>query len=381
MPSCMDIFILSDGKEIGPFSEETAQILIKQGTVAADDLAWASGMEDWTPLDKVLSLSRESAMPEQPREASEAPSSDAGAAAAEAKPEIEPATPKQKAFLGYLAIEIPEDLSKEQASTLLNDAMEDPACAEKIGKWSAERLRLHPELFAAEIHARKENRANHFFEICQTEGAQYFTRITKAHCQVLVGFLDAKFPSWDSRMADAATNYFFPAIAEKFPQLIERHWKDRFHYVQEPGAESARAPTARIKKRLMTPLVAVLRGIALGAVVLVILYFGQRMIPRWIGRHSAEKVEKAGSYISSPPSPAPPGDASAESPKAAEPTPAASPAPKKDEDKTAPEGEPAAPTSTPAPAKDAQGAAPESDAIPSSPPPSTTPPVKPPGEP
>jgi hypothetical protein len=90
-------------------------------------------------------------------------------------------------------------------------------------------------------------------------------------------------------MEDAATNYFFPAIAEKFPQLIERHWKDRFHYAEEPGTKSVRkTPAARVRKSPVTPLEAVVRGFALGAAVLAALYFGQRMIPGWMGRRSAE---------------------------------------------------------------------------------------------
>jgi hypothetical protein len=331
----MDIFILSDGKEIGPFGEETARTLLKQGSVDATDLAWRTGMVDWAPLGEMLPVGNESALSdpsgETPAGSATPPSADGAPAAVKA--EIEPATAKQKAFLGYLSIGIPEDLSKEQASSLLNDAMEDPASAERIGRWSAERLRLHPDLFAAEIHARKENRANHFFEICQTEGSQFFTRITKAHCQVLVSFLDARFPTWDSRMEDAATNFFFPAIAEKFPQLIERQWRGHFHYVEEPGTEPIRkAPTSRIKKRLTTPLEAVVRGFAIGAAVLAALYFGHRMIPRWRGHHPAEKAQ---SENSAPPSDPPPAVTSTGRPELPLPSVPDSPAPKKTRDATA----------------------------------------------
>ena len=293
----MDIFILSNGKEIGPFSAETAQTLIGEGTVAGSDLAWASGMEDWAPLDEVLALAGKA---EGSNRSDLSDLSDpSGQTPVPTTAGHEPATAKQKAFLGYLAIDVPENLSKEQASTLVNGANEDPALAEQIGKWSTERLQLHPDLFVAEIHERKEDRASHFFEICQTEGAQYFTRITKAHCQVLVGFLDAKFPTWDSHMADAATNYFFPAIAEKFPQLVERQWKNRFHYVEAPGHGLA-ASAARFKKRPITALEAILRGLALGAAVLAMLYFGQKMLPRRPDPQSGEKAV-SGNSSGSPP--------------------------------------------------------------------------------
>jgi GYF domain 2 len=296
----MDIFILSDGKETGPFSEETAQTLLNQGTVSTTDLAWRTGMDDWAPLREILPL----------------PSDPPTATDQSGQSDPEPATAKQRAFLEYLAISIPGHLSKEHASVLLNDAMDNPAFAQRIGKWSVERLRLHPDLFAAEVHARKENRANHFFEVCQTEGSQFFTRITKAHCQVLVAFLDAKFPAWDSRMEDAATNFFFPAIAEKFPQLIERPWRGRFHYVEEPGTEPIRrATTSRIRKPHSSPLEAVALGFTIGVAILGALYFGQRMIPHWMGRQSAEKEP---SEYSSPAPSSPPGATSTGHPKPAE---------------------------------------------------------------
>lgn len=347
----MDIFILSDGNEIGPFSEETAQTLINQGTVAATDLAWASGMEDWAPLAEMLLL-RETPDQSDLSDRSD-PSEQTPASPTEAAPQIEPATAKQKAFLSYLSVPFPEDLAKEQASILLNGAMDDPAFGEQIGKWGAERLRLHPDLFAAEAHARKEDRASHFFDICQTEGAQYFTRITKAHCQVLVSFLDGKFPKWDSRIQDAATNYFYPAIAEKFPQLIERQWKNRFHYAEEPGTESARKTARPRVKRHVTPLEAVVRGLALGSIILVALYFAQRMIPRWISRHAAEK---AVSEASASPAYPPASVASAERHELAGSSTSVAPTPKKKKIKAAAENPVAAPPATPAPADDSPAA-------------------------
>ena len=35
----MDIHILRDGKQTGPFSEETLQVLLKQGSIMINDLA------------------------------------------------------------------------------------------------------------------------------------------------------------------------------------------------------------------------------------------------------------------------------------------------------------------------------------------------------
>ena len=292
----MDIFILRDGEEIGPFGKETTQTLLSQGSVAENDLAWRPGMADWVPLSVIFN-SWDEGSDASPEGAN--PPGALSPAADSANAQEEAATPKQKAFLTYLGINIPETLTKQQAAVHLNDAMEDTALAPRVGKWNEDRLRLHPDLFAAEIHARRENRANHFFDVCQTEGAEYFPKITKAHCQVLVGFLDVKFPSWDARMENAAKDYFYPAIAEKFPQLIDRHWRGRFHYAEAshatppPTRRQARRPTRPMAKKPVSPVVAIVRGLVAGAVILGALYLGQRFIPPWLAKRSAEKEASA----------------------------------------------------------------------------------------
>ena len=50
----MNIYILRDGKEDGPYSEEATQNLLKQGNVLIGDLAWRAGMPGWLPLHAVL---------------------------------------------------------------------------------------------------------------------------------------------------------------------------------------------------------------------------------------------------------------------------------------------------------------------------------------
>ncbi|MEO7796864.1 MAG: DUF4339 domain-containing protein, partial [Opitutaceae bacterium] len=262
--SCMEIYILRDGKEMGPLTREATQTLLKDGSLLMGDFAWCPGMSDWGPLSAILT----------PASAANAGNSSPEASSPEPRVS-EPATEKQKAFFSYLGIAFSPELAKDQAAMLVNDAMEDPKHTERLRQWNDDRLRLHPDLFAAEIQAKKENRANRFFELCQTEGATYFTTITKAHCQVLVGFLDVKFPNWDARETEAAWNYFYPAIAEKFPQLVQKQWRGKFHYAEGPrvSAEMTRkAPTAKLKKTGASPLAAVARGIVFGVLILAVLY-------------------------------------------------------------------------------------------------------------
>jgi len=157
---------------------------------------------------------------------------------------------------------------KDAAEKLVADAADDPKNARRLAIWNVDRLRLHPDLFAAEVQAKKENRAQFYLDLCQAEGAAYFTGVTKAHCKVLVDFLDVKFPRWDAKDVEATERYLFPAITEKFPQLVNKAWRGRFRYgdgLVAPGAGATRKfPTAKLAKPSDSPLRAMARGLMLG---------------------------------------------------------------------------------------------------------------------
>ena len=267
----MDIYLLRDGKEIGPFSEETTQSFLKQGTVVMDDLAWTPGLSAWSPLVQVLYPAR-SPVEQQPEERVVAVAHGEISA-------VEPPTAKQKAFLSYLGIAFSGDTTKEHAAILVNEAMEDSRLNARVLQWNEDRLRLHPEIFAAEAQAKKDNRANHFFDACHREGADILTDVTKAHCQVLVGYLDVNFPNWDANEAEAARNYFFPAVAEKFPQLVRKEWRDKLKYPDghKVAAElMQRGPSARTHTG-PSPMGALIRGAVFGLALLLVLYVGVQM--------------------------------------------------------------------------------------------------------
>jgi hypothetical protein len=296
----MDIHILRDGKQTGPFSEETVQVLLKQGSILINDLAWQPGMPEWLPLHAVLyPASRQQTGEPQPVTDSPARISHPIPTVSSEPVELrvdepvdmedpvvveeptpakldptpskgaELATPRQRAFLSYIGTPFKAELSKEQAALLVNDAMEDSKNAGKLKRWDEERLRLYPDLFAEEIKAKRENRAQHFLEICQTEGSDFFHGVTKAHTQVLVGYLDVRFPNWDQDERSAKYDYFFPAISEKFPQLLTKAAKGRFKYAEGPrvSPELARRPVVRAKPA-GSFFGAVIRGIIFGGLVL-----------------------------------------------------------------------------------------------------------------
>ncbi len=264
----MDIYILRDGKETGPFSEETTQSLLKQGAVLINDLAWQPGMANWIPLVQVL------------YPAAAAPTGGNPPPPPIPSQKADPATPKQKAFLSYVGTNFASNLTKDQAAILMTEAMESTSLHRRVTQWNDDRLKLHPDLFAAEIQSKKDNRANRFFEICQIEGSDHFTGVSKAHCQVLVGYLDVRFPNWDANETDASWNYFFPAVAEKFPQLVNKQWRGKLKYPDGPKVAAElvrRQPTAKVSAGGF-PAVALVRGIVFGLGILLVLYIGQQVL-------------------------------------------------------------------------------------------------------
>ena len=282
----MDIYILRDGKETGPFSEETTKTLLQQGSISEADFAWHSGLPKWIPLASVLNPVPPAleTPPPPPPAAVETPLP-TFATTSLPVPSGEPATDKQKALLGYLGIPFSSELSKDQAALLVNEAMEDPKKAGRLAQWNTDRLKLHPDLFAAEIKEKKEARPSDYLEICQTEGAEYFTKITKAHCQVLVGFLDVKFPDWDDDPQEAPRKYFFPAVAEKFPQLVAKAWQGKLRYAtgpklaDEPARQRPATGTLRKKKPLpQLPLAAIGRGLVFAVLLLGMFFFVRKLL-------------------------------------------------------------------------------------------------------
>lgn len=284
-PTHMEIHILRDGNQIGPFSEETVQSLLKQGNVLINDLAWMPGLDTWSPLHAVLYPAAQPPTP--PPNAVPPPMPGAATDHAPVQPVVldplppaastvaeEPATARQKAFLTFMAVPFGSDLNKNRAAHLVNDVMENPKNSGRLRRWEEERLRLYPDLFADEIKARRENRSQQFLEICQGEGEEFFDGVTKAHTQVLVAYLDVQHPNWDQSDHAAKYDYFFPAIAEKFPQLLKRAAKGRFKYPDGPkvAAELVRRPVAVRGKAKRSPVAAMMRGIFIGAILLGLGY-------------------------------------------------------------------------------------------------------------
>ena len=206
----MDIFILRDGEQTGPFSDSTIQTLLSEGSIRNRDMAWRKGLPAWLPLSEVMSPG--SQKPSEPPPAMHLSGVQA------ALPEKKSPTAKQKVLLKYLGIELREPATKGDAAILISDALENPKLQSRLERWNEEKIRLHGDVFTDEMDHRKANRASAYVELCQTQGAGVVKDVTKAHCHVLVESLDKRFPAWEANQKEALWQYFLPAIAEHFPE-------------------------------------------------------------------------------------------------------------------------------------------------------------------
>lgn len=312
----MDIYLLRDGKEFGPYSEEMTQSFLEQGSVVWDDLAWTPGLPAWSPLGRVLSPAERPAEEPAVEFQEEQPAEPQPVAALEDEPpqEVElvpeahhtsePPTTKQKAFLTYMGLHFSRETTKETAALLVSEALEEPRLNARVLQWNEDRLRLHPEIFSAELQAKKEDRPNRFCEACRHEGADIFTEVTAAHCQVLVTYLDVNFPNWDANEADAARAYFFPAIADRFPLLVRKGWREKLHYPSGPKivAGFGKRGTTRLLHRGPSPVGALIRGAVFGLALLLVFYVGVQFF-------SAESPEETTAPVGEKVAPATPAPA------------------------------------------------------------------------
>jgi hypothetical protein len=330
----MDIFILRNGEQTGPFSEQTVQTLLSQGGVRSQDMAWRKGLPAWLPVSEVLNPG--SQKPSEPPPAVQVSGVREAAPAAQKAP-----TAKQKALLKYLGVEFAESASREALAIAISDALENPKFQARFSKWGEEKLRLHPDIFADEIEQRKAGRPVAYVERCQTEGEAVVKGVTKAHCQVLVESLDKRYPAWESNAKEALWNYFLPAIAEHFPTLVRDEWRSKLRMGSAPkgaattgaiggGATHNATPTP-------SPLAAAFRGIVYGLAALGLIIGGMQIFKKDGNAPVESNVAAAPT-----PAPAPVTPPAPKSPLDAAPIAAAEPPPAIPQPEPAP-AEPAAP--------------------------------------
>ena len=267
----MDIFIIREGRQAGPFSEDAVKAFLTEGTARPADMGWIKGMAEWRPLSEMLKPS--SGLVNGAGGAAIA-GADTPPSATTISAQESPATAKQKAFLRYLGAEFGENLTKQRAALAVSDAIETPKLQPRIRKWHEDKLRIHADIFQDELDYRRANRTNRYLERIQTEGAEVLKDVTKAHVQVLVESLDKKTPGWESEPDAALWEHLLPAIGSHFPQLVQpshRHLMKSAagSRIAKAATRGFSAGTALVPPRQQTGTVgAMLRGVILGVLAL-----------------------------------------------------------------------------------------------------------------
>ena len=62
----MQIYLLKDDKQIGPYTEEQLRGMVKAGTISASEFAWHEGIKEWQPLNRIISFLAGMPVPPQP---------------------------------------------------------------------------------------------------------------------------------------------------------------------------------------------------------------------------------------------------------------------------------------------------------------------------
>lgn len=286
----MDIFIIREGRQTGPFSEDTVKAQLTEGSVRPVDMGWRKGMAEWRPLSEVLKTSPEKVAPPATTPPAEGASPD-GASAKGA-----PATAKQKVFLKYLGVEFDGEIGRERAALEISDALENPKLQPRIRKWHDERLRLHADVFKDEIDYRRANRSGRYLERVQTEGADVLKDVTKAHVQVLVESLDKRHPDWESDRESALWDYLIPAVGEHFPQLVLPAYKGRLKLgvTARSGGSTITRSTLAAAGVAMRPtptpgtFSAMWRGVVLGVIALGAIIAGKHYWEQFHSKGAAQ---------------------------------------------------------------------------------------------
>ncbi len=273
----MDIFIIREGRQAGPYSEDAVKAFLTEGTARPADMGWCKGMAEWRSLGEVLKLRAD----EKKGSATQPPAASNGTNGTNGTQEVHvPATEKQKAFLKYLGAEFGENLTKQRAALAVSDALEAPKLQPRIRKWHDDKLRLHANIFQDEIDYRRANRTNRYLERIQTEGADVLKDVTKAHVQVLVESLDKKNAGWETEPEAALWDFLLPAIGSHFPQLVQPAHKGT---LKAGGSRIVRAATRGMSATagLVPPprqtgtVGAMFRGVILGVIALGGILVGQ----------------------------------------------------------------------------------------------------------
>lgn len=141
----MQLFIFKDEQQYGPYDPEQISSMVASGSITTDDLAWYEGLESWQPLNTIFSFPAiEAAVDIVPPPPSLSANSNEvksprGSGGAKPKKEkkpkhdwrLDPASEKQINYLASFGQSSRPELTKGEASDLLDKLSNDPAALKR----------------------------------------------------------------------------------------------------------------------------------------------------------------------------------------------------------------------------------------------------------
>jgi len=123
-----------------------------------------------------------------------------------------PATAKQLALLNYLGQPVPGNLSKKEASDLIDGIIGEADRHEKLGDWNEDKLILFPDVFADEIAALRRGCLHEYNSLWRRH---YARRVTEEQAAKIFAYLDKAEPGWMKPQAAMCRDHFVPCVEVK----------------------------------------------------------------------------------------------------------------------------------------------------------------------
>ena len=246
----MEIYLLRGGKETGPFDREAVEGMYRRGEVGEMDYAWRSGLVKWERVGDFLRVGK--------------------------------VTGRESEVVERLKDEELPTFGTVKLSEAESVRVEVEVEEKKKEEWTNEERKI-----------RQAERAVVYQDFCQSVGVEYFTKVSKAHCLVVIGYLDERFPDWDGEVAEASRRYFFPAMAEKFPQLVVAGWRGKLRFegekkmVSTAGEGKAWAGWRAVRAIPWPPLG---RAVVLGGILVGMGWFVFKLSVPAVGKRSGASM-------------------------------------------------------------------------------------------
>ena len=206
MGKVRQIFVWNGKRDLGPFRRDKLVEQLKLGTVLPSHFYFEEGMSDWVRVTTLPCCARILASEAQKEmltrmgiDYDEYITKDDVSRILE----HQPATQRQRALLEYLGLSAPPNVTKNEASELLDAAKRDPSLCDRLDSWNLDRLSLHPDMYAAERNSFKESRTeilleqyNDFRSDLRESGANV-RKLTIEEITSLISQLDETRPNWD----------------------------------------------------------------------------------------------------------------------------------------------------------------------------------------